>query len=1257
MRIGRRAAVDTWKPIRVLHCADLMIAVRSVMAKECSPSGVVAAMIRDVELECGDFVNPDLVTVPGNIAGQARLGEYEAAFEIFGAMRERFEIDYRRIVVVPGDRDVNKLRCQAYFLQREADGLAPVPPFWEKWQPFAELVHRLYGIEFPKDEPWLLLEYPELRIVVAAVNSTMGLEHRNGSSAATTGRVQNDWFARRLAKAEYTRWRRIGLLHHRPAEDGSGRPGQVTSEFAADGCVDLGDSGAFSRQLGPRLDLVLHGQPEVPHQQGTAARRVLGEHGAPVFGAAPGGTARLVEIGATNATAPHQPGGGSRTALPVPFPRRVRRPKPRVGDTCQQDDLLDLVAEIMRMRQPGAQVATVAWRGPHCRWYLRIAHRPAGAAANAALPTQYPVGVFAVRPNRGEVRRFIDEVVSRFQTGGAATWALLVHTGPAAAPELVDWARGRGVAMITVASFEVGTDLAPFARQQAVALRNDQRCRPGWYVAQRFIRLGAAAVPQSAADLAGWLQQWVGQPAGRLVVLLGHSGTGKTTLLRELARRIGDPETGTIPVLIDLGEFERSHDFDEMVALNLSRMGQRSIDLGTFRYLRRAGRVVLLVDGLDEYAGRVGYDRAAHQLNTLAGIAEARAKVVIACRDQFFRSDAEVAAALHGAGTGFTAGLAESQIIRLVDFDDAQVQDYLDRRLGEQHRVDPDRVDPDRSVRRLTPSRLDAEQLALLHNPRVLVDAIESRLISASAVGTPNRSVWYRTLLDRWLAEEARRLRRIGLTAVAQSDLLTAVTELAMSLWARQTNTVGIDELEAFVATSPPTGAASKTGSASLAERFELEPAEAAHLVAVRTLLRRSGELTLGFQHQSIVEWLVANHLAQRIEANPVDDGYRLDHRLDQPMSTSLVGFLCAMAGPAAVRRWAEHQLQHGAAPIGLVDNAATVLRHLRRSTGQPAGFHVGDGHGRPIGREEVLATLHQRYDTRSPVALLGPRRAGKSWVLREFGDQLRDLGVTGVRQVSLPIPGSNCRRLEDIAALFEPGQTGKQTARRLLDQIGDAGGSPVFLIDEVGRLTGYEPRAVSWLRGLSQAGAFIVYAGTPKDWHSAVLWALRMPGSSFGNDVGPVALGPWARPTAVDFLVETAAQLGVEISESTAELAIELVGTWPFYLQVIGDAMVAAARRQGSGALADRATVADLVESRLLEDWQAHFLGRWSEIGPAGRAALLRAPGASPQSPSPLQAADLVEAGLHRAEGWLDDPPFFAWIARNAESLRAREA
>ncbi|MGW1886858.1 FtsK/SpoIIIE domain-containing protein [Streptomyces sp. NPDC001970] len=323
--------------------------------------------------------------------------------------------------------------------------------------------------------------------------------------------------------------------------------------------------------------------------------------------------------------------------------------------------------------------------------------------------------------------------------------------------------------------------------------------------------------------------------------------------------------------------------------------------------------------------------------------------------------------------------------------------------------------------------------------------------------------------------------------------------------------------------------------------------------------------------------------------------------------------------------------------------------------------FHVGPGKGRPIGREDVLAALRDCFATGGSAALLGPRRAGKTWVLEELSSRLRADEVRSVYQVVVPLPAGAVDTPDALAVLLDRGiRSADRPAEALLDKASERKGADrlVFLLDEVGRLADYHPAAVSWLRDLGQAGACLIYTGTEKDWNRVVSWALTAPGSSFGNDVNVRSLGPLDSRDALGFLTGTAANLGVDIApERTGSQILELVGTWPFYLQVMGDAVVRAVQRDDLRPLTGPEALRDLADRVLLDGWTQNFEARWAEIGPAGRAALLASPGVVPGDPARAQRNDLREVGLLRqGETWLTDRPFFDWIARNEIKLRDGE-
>jgi DNA segregation ATPase FtsK/SpoIIIE, S-DNA-T family len=320
--------------------------------------------------------------------------------------------------------------------------------------------------------------------------------------------------------------------------------------------------------------------------------------------------------------------------------------------------------------------------------------------------------------------------------------------------------------------------------------------------------------------------------------------------------------------------------------------------------------------------------------------------------------------------------------------------------------------------------------------------------------------------------------------------------------------------------------------------------------------------------------------------------------------------------------------------------------------------FSLGPA-GTPVGRENVFAQLYGHYRDGTSTALLGPRRAGKSWIVKELQERMRSDAMGNVQKVVTLSNQDNGGTQDDLAVRLMPGLAGsRRPADELLDQAAESTGSSrmVLLLDEVGRLASYDPAAVSWLRDLGQAGAWLVYCGTDKDWGDALRRALEAPGSSFGNDVTQLHLRQLKETDARTFLMGTAVNEGVAIPLATADSILAEVGTWPFYLQVVGEALVRAARDGRTLALDHFGELRRLIERELIVGKTDGFRSRWNEIGPAGREALLERPGSVPPDPSLAQRKELRDVGLLSPDGWLDDRPLFAWVDHWQEELKDEE-
>lgn len=307
-------------------------------------------------------------------------------------------------------------------------------------------------------------------------------------------------------------------------------------------------------------------------------------------------------------------------------------------------------------------------------------------------------------------------------------------------------------------------------------------------------------------------------------------------------------------------------------------------------------------------------------------------------------------------------------------------------------------------------------------------------------------------------------------------------------------------------------------------------------------------------------------------------------------------------------------------------------------------------------GREPILDELLALINSRSPAVLCGPRRSGKTSLLHTLRNRLTPSRL--VRHITLEGRAEPIRTADDLALILEPSLALNATPADTLRERLRNEATTVLLLDEIANLTGAEPTLFAWLRAVGQEQTSLVLVGSPWDWLRVVARASEAEGSSFGNDVTPVDLGPISDADAIIFLTNASPADVRFAPDNTARWIVDRCGPWPFYLQVMGYSIVQAVRAGRRKALVDVDGVSEIYEQRLLLDRNAAFFGtRWAELPqrvqrvlgelrslPAGKFPTFR-------DLSPEDRKDLLGTGLCNAYGhWLDDKPFYDWIRRIAD-------
>jgi hypothetical protein len=191
------------------------------------------------------------VVLTGDLTEWGKKTEFDDVLRFAEGLAEYLKIPRRYFAIVPGNHDINRKHCEAYFYTCEADDQKPEPPFWPKWKCFekffADFYQKELGTNYTESEPWTLFEMPDLKLVIAGLNSTIAESHRDEDHYGYIGETQLRGFAEKLDTYRKKGWFRIATLHHNV------RRGPVADD------ENLRDAEEFKRLLGDKVNLVLHG--------------------------------------------------------------------------------------------------------------------------------------------------------------------------------------------------------------------------------------------------------------------------------------------------------------------------------------------------------------------------------------------------------------------------------------------------------------------------------------------------------------------------------------------------------------------------------------------------------------------------------------------------------------------------------------------------------------------------------------------------------------------------------------------------------------------------------------------------------------------------------------------------------------------------------------------------------------------------------------------------------------------------------------
>lgn len=876
--------------VTILHVSDTQFGQYHRFGTEDS---LARNLIRDLErLKRDERVpEPDLMILSGDITERANEDEFADALAFLDEVCAITGLSRERVVVVPGNHDVSWSWSEAHFYECRAKGKEFAVPYFPKWENYQRFVTELHDpTAFTAERPYRLHRFDELRVAVAAMNSTIKESHRDDDHYGWCGDGQLRWFARELG--ELDGMLRIGVLHH-----------NVRRKAVADN-ENLRDEDALSDILRDRLDLILHGHTHAGKEDrlpnGTL---VLATGSAAVTEDwRPGETRnqyQVLRVDAWNTTRWAREWDGVRDWMPDiradPERRRTQVPvrlivpgwnsRRQTADEVSRFETGELWERWERGRDFAEQVVWTTQQdlGKEAQIHSRRTEDP---------PLRYLLVHQNGRPLRyvgivdGPLDRTTLEDFDRRVFGPARVQHsefVLVHRGPDE-PELREHALvPHGIRVKTWNEYNALLDCTAYRTWLKRELDNDRLYPQKLYQPQRYrdIDRFGGAESEIRDDLLDQVSRELLAEDGCFVLVLGDAGYGKSFLVRRLAHRMLDNDRlGITPIVVYLKDRDKRQTVAEMVS-NVLIPSNTSFAPDHFRHSLEAGSLALLIDGYDEFAVRVGYDNAAAQLRTFLDAAKGRARILLTTRPSHFRSTENVTSSLFAS----LQTVHHGRVRLLEPFDDDQQRAFLRRWFELEGAADPVVL----AGEWMAALRQVDNLPELARTPRMLSFIVKDlrleEIRSAVGRGVVTAADLYDRLVSRWLSEEAARIDPAGRGAVSEEQRRELLEEIALRLWQAGERDVTEDALQQAVR------------DVLDLPGLELTVDQAAQIAGSRTLLQ-VGDGCWKFTHQSVWEFLLASHLATFFRAGRADDLIG-DARL-----TPLTGRFLRDLAPESVEAW-----------------------------------------------------------------------------------------------------------------------------------------------------------------------------------------------------------------------------------------------------------------------------------------------------------------------------------------------------------------
>lgn len=304
---------------------------------------------------------------------------------------------------------------------------------------------------------------------------------------------------------------------------------------------------------------------------------------------------------------------------------------------------------------------------------------------------------------------------------------------------------------------------------------------------------GAISITRSPSseslDIIEYCDEWLREPGGGRLCLLGDYGAGKTTFCtwyayRQAGRYLANPETERIPLLISLREYNKAFDVKTMVTdflVNECRI--MNLRLAAFEALVRRGLFLVIVDGFDEMARYVDREVRYRTISELSWLAQGASKIILTGRPNYFPSHEELLQVLgsserddaYESARSALYELAEYRLYEVLPFGEPQIREFIELWVG------PDQKERGRKIWKSI--RETYNLLDLASRPVLLEMIVKSlpRLLASEERPIINAARLYEIYTAAWIDRESQKgeFRKL----IRKDQKLKFMEELAFQLF------------------------------------------------------------------------------------------------------------------------------------------------------------------------------------------------------------------------------------------------------------------------------------------------------------------------------------------------------------------------------------------------------------------------------------------------------------------------------------------